>query len=298
VATVSGFIFSGILLTVFAVSEKINKRKSHQEQQMQEHFQLVHRDTVGSESVGVRPGNILITLRDYNALNHLRWTMQTVDTREQDVVCMFVRISGLSAGGSELAPEQHFTDYEQTLFTRSVAVAEKFGKHISLLVVPANDVWLAIVQTASALESAAVVAGLSSKMTDQDQAFRLGAAWEQIAEAKRQFVFQVVRPDMRVETFRIGPHTPTMTAQDVQLVHRLWLDITQQPGLEKLHHSDIVSEALERFAHECTGEQREEILREFHRLEDVRNSIPSPRPAESPGNTARPAEGVKAQDTS
>ena len=298
VATVSGFIFSGILLTVFAISEKINKRKSVHDQQMQEHFQLVQRDTVATDSVGVRPGNILVTLRDYNALNHLRWTMQSVDTREQDVVCMSARISGLMAGGSELAPEQHFTDYEQTLFTRSVSVAEKYGKHISLLVVPANDVWLAIVQTASALESAAVVAGLSSKMSTQDQAFRLGAAWEQIPEPKRQFVFHVVLPDMRVETFRIGPHTPTMTAQDVQLVHRLWLDITQQPGLEKLHHSDIISEALERFAHECGGEQRDEILSEFHRLEGTRYGPLPPRPADPRGDATLPAKDVKAQNKS
>ena len=50
--------------------------------------------------------------------------------------------------------------FAQTLFTRAVSVAEGYGKRVSLLVVPARDVWSAIVQTANALESAAVVSGL------------------------------------------------------------------------------------------------------------------------------------------
>src|SRR5205814_1592955 len=94
------------------------------------------------------------------------------------------------------------------IFTRAVSIAESFGKHISLLVVPARDVFSAIVQTALTLESAEVVAGLSTKMTAQEQALRMGQAWEAMPHPKREFVFQVVKPDLEVESFRIGPHTP------------------------------------------------------------------------------------------
>jgi hypothetical protein len=146
VATISGLIFAGVLFVVFTGSEQIKKRKlAHTDAKVQEHFQLLHEDTVERESIGVRPGNILITARDYNALNHLRWVMERVNTKEQDVVCMAGRITRLSPGGSDLATEQIFGDYEQTLFTRTVAIAEKYGKHISLLVVPAVDIWVAIV---------------------------------------------------------------------------------------------------------------------------------------------------------
>ena len=71
---------------------------------------------------------------------------------------------------------------------------------------------------------------------------------------------------MNVDTFRIGPHTPTMKTEDVHLVHRLWLNITREPGLDKLHHHDILTEALTRFAKECSGEEREEILRELRNV--------------------------------
>jgi hypothetical protein len=162
--------------------------------------------------------------------------------------------------------EQIFSDYEQTLFTRTVAIAEKFGKRVSLLVVPGRDVWSAIVQTANSLQSSAVVAGLSTRMTAQEQAFRLGQAWEAAPEPKRQFVLHIVRPDMNAETFRIGPHTPSMKPEDVQLVHNLWRNITHELGLDRLHHSDIVTEALSRFARDFHGAQRARILSDLRQI--------------------------------
>ncbi len=273
VATVSGIVFSALVFAMFTISERVNKRKhADAAAHMQEHFQLLHRDTVDNDAVGIRAGNILVTVRDYNTLNHLRWILERTDTKDQDVVCMAARISHLSAGGSDLAMEQIFSDYEQTLFTRAVAIAEKFGKHISLLVVPARDVWSAIVQTANALESSAVVAGLSTKMTAQEQAFRLGRAWEEAPEPKRQFVLHIVRPDMIAETFRIGPHTPSLKPEDVQLVHRLWLNITREHGLDRLHHSDIITEALKRFARDLGVKgEHDKILRQFRSLENHRH---------------------------
>ena len=136
---------------------------------------------------------------------------------------MSARVSRFGSAAYDLSPEQIFSDYEQTLFTRAVSVAESFGKKVSLLVVPAGDVWSAIVQTGNNLESSAVVIGESSKMTPEEQAFALGQAWEALPEPKRQFVLQVVHPDGHSETFRIGPHTPTMKDEDVLLLHRLWL---------------------------------------------------------------------------
>ena len=118
---------------------------------------------------------------------------------------MSARISQFGTAAYGLATEQIFSDYEQTLFTRAVSVAESFGKKVSLLVVPARDAWSAIVQTAHNLESSAVVAGVSSKMTPAEQAFALGSAWEAIPEPKRQFVLQIVQPD---GSRRHLPHRP------------------------------------------------------------------------------------------
>ena len=256
VATKVGFIFSVVLFVVFTASERANKRKFAQAgAQMKEHFQLMHQETIHREAIQVRPGNVLVTVRDYNTLGHLRWALENTDTYEQDIVVMEARLTGYGTGESELAMEQIFSEYEQTLFTKTVSVAESYGKEISLLVVPARDVFSAIVQTANSLETAAVVAGLSSKLTSEEQAFRVGQAWEAAPEPKRQFVLHIVRPGAKVDTYRIGPHTPTMKSEDVQLVHRLWLDMKNHPSSAEIHHSDIVTLALKRLARDYVLDQ-------------------------------------------
>jgi amino acid transporter len=266
VATVAGVSFAVVFFLIFTISEKANQRKSAlAQQQMKDHFQLLQRDTVERDALSIRPGNVLVPVRDYNTLAHLRWALERINTNDQDVVVMSARVSRFGAAAYDLALEQIFSDYEQTLFTRAVSVAESFGKKVSLLVVPAGDVWSAIVQTAHNLDSSAVVAGLSSKMTPTEQAFALGRAWESIPEPKQQFVLQIVRADGMVETFRIGPHTPTMKNEDVILLHRLWLNLTREPGLENIHHHDILTEALTRFAHDYGARDREDIIKDLRR---------------------------------
>jgi amino acid transporter len=276
VATVAGLVFSVGFFFIFVISEKVNKRKfAHVEQQMKEHFQLVQQETVGMEAVQVRPGSLLVTVRDFNTLNHLRWALEVTDTHEQDIVAMEARLTGYGSAEYDLAMEQIFSDYEQTLFTKAVSIAEGYGKTISLLVVPARDVFSAIVQTANSIESSAVVSGLSSKMTGEEQAFRLGQAWEAMPEPKRQFVFQVVRPDQTVESYRIGPHTPTMKTEDVHLVHKIWLDLKKFPGTEEIHHSDIITLALTRLS-------RDYNLDKDDVLKNLKKSSRGPNPKSSP----------------
>jgi amino acid transporter len=277
VATKAGIAFSIAFFAVFTASERVNRRKfAHAEKQMKEHFQLVQQDTIGREEVQVRPGNVLVTVRDHNTLNHLRWALQVTDTHDQDIVVMEARLTGYGSAEYDLAMEQIFSDYEQTLFTKAVSIAESYGKTISLLVVPARDVFSAIAQTANSLESAAVVSGLSTKMTGEEQAFRLGQAWEAMPEPKRQFVFQVVHQhDQTLETYRIGPHTPTMKSEDVHLVHKIWLDIKRHPGTEEIHHSDIVTLALTRLARDYNLD-KDELLKTLKRA--ARGPMPKPSP--------------------
>ena len=47
------------------------------------------------------------------------------------------------------------------------------------------------------------------------------------------------------------------------MLHRLWLKITQEPGLANVHHHDILTEALTRFARDYGAEDREGIVQEL-----------------------------------
>jgi len=304
VATKSGILFAAVFYTLFTISEERNKRKhAVTEKQMKEHFQLEHQDTIGREALEIRPGGILVTMRDANNPIALKWALSRTNTDDQDIVVLTARMVG--AGGPEYidASDQLFSEHEQMLFTKAVSIAESFGKHISLLVVPAGDIFAALVQTANSLEVTAVVSGLSTKMTAQEQAFHIGQAWESLPEPKRQFTFYVVMPNGEAQGFHIGPHAPTLQADDVQLVHRLWLNFRRDPEMQGLHHSDIVTYALTRLAIEYARD-KQETLRDIRRYrrdgsksgtiesssapklgkEGLDYSIPAPKPSSGPSD--------------
>jgi amino acid transporter len=304
VATESGIVFAATFYAIFTFSESRNKRKhAATAKQMKEHFQLEHQDTIGREALEIRPGGILVTIRDAANPFALKWALSRTNTDDQDIVVLTARVMG--AGGPEYidASEQLFSEHEQMLFTKAVSVAESFGKHISLLVVPAGDIFAALVQTANSLEVTALVSGLSTKMTAQEQAFKVGQAWENLPEPKRQFTFYVVMPNGDAQGFHIGPHAPTLQADDVQLVHRLWLNFRRDPEMQGLHHSDIVTYALTRLAIEYARD-KQETLREMRRYtgdgskktnlgagvypklskEGLDYSIPAPKPSSGPSD--------------
>ncbi len=251
IATISGIIFAATFYVIFTLSEKDNiRRHAATARQMKEHFQLENDDTISRESLQIRPGSIVVTMRDPRSSSALRWALSHSAKERQDVVVLTARLMG--AGGPEYidASQLAFTEHEQMVFTKAVSIAESFGRHISLLVVPAGDPFAALVQTANSLDAATVVAGLSTRMTAEDQAFHSGQAWEALPEPKRQFTFLVVMPDGTAKSFHIGPHAPTLEPQDVALVHQLWLKFRRHPSMQELHHSDIVTYALDRLSAE------------------------------------------------
>jgi hypothetical protein len=272
VATVSGIIFAAAFFIIFTLSERNNKgRHVLAASQMKEHFQLEHQDNIGRETLEIRPGSVIITMRDAATPFALKWALTHTNTEEQDLVVLAARMMG--AGGPEYvdASEQLFSEHEQMLFTKAVSVAESFGKHISLLVVPAGDIFAALVQTANSLDAAAVVSGLSSKLTAQEQAYHVGQAWEALPEPKRQFTFYVIKPDGEALSFHIGPHAPTIQPEEVQLVHRLWLNLRKAPEMEHLHHSDIITYALNRMAGEFSQDKQGTLRGLRQCMNDVHN---------------------------
>jgi amino acid transporter len=266
IATVSGIVFSITFFIIFSISERINlRRHALTARQMKDHFQLEHQDTVSAASVQIRPGGIMVTMRDAANPVALKWILSRTNTDDRDVVVISVRMMGV--GGPEYlsAEQQSFSEHEQMLFTKAVSIAESFGKKVSLLVVPAGDVFAALAQGANSLEVDTVVSGTSSSMTPEDQAFHMGQAWEALPEPKRQFNYCVVPPDGEAKVFYIGPHAPSLSPDDVQLVHRLWLNMRRDPSVQDLHHSDIITYALTRLAGQYAREKAD-ILRDLRNV--------------------------------
>ncbi|MBV8708540.1 MAG: amino acid permease [Acidobacteriaceae bacterium] len=269
-ATIYGIAFTVAFFILFTISERINIRKhrSKAEHHLEE-FNLQQQPRVDASAVHARPGCILVAVRSADRLQHLRRTLQKADLRRNDIVVMTVR---LITPDSEYAlkGEQVFGEDEKALFTDVVNLAEKEGKPVELLVVPAIDPIDSIVQTANQLKVSRLVTGVSPKMSSEELARRIGLAWERLPEPRHPFSLEIITPDRPSSYVNLGPHPPRLWPEDVGKLHDLWLNLSSDDALgSKLHHRDVVGLALRRLEDDISGEEREEVLRQLS--EELRN---------------------------
>ncbi|HYL13230.1 MAG TPA: APC family permease [Terriglobales bacterium] len=267
-ATIAGVSFSAVFFALFTYSEYRVAKERHGKPEQLDQFRVYGNQELGSGALGARPGNILVAVRDPRNLYYLRHVLAHTDTTRQDVVVMTARLYHREhsfSGSRVYDAAEIFDHYEQELFTSVVAVAEKEGKPVSLLVVPATDVFEGIVMTAQRLDSSRMVCGLSNKLTADEQGKRTGDAWERLPEPRPHLALEVYSPDGSIREYLLGPHTPRLRPQDLELLHNLWLQITSDPNYAGAHHYHIVALALEELQKELSTEQRAELLDKLSR---------------------------------
>jgi hypothetical protein len=274
VATISGVAFTLIFFTLFSVSERINERKRGNTTNVElDQFRLQMQELVTNETVEVRPGCTLCLVRDYNTLDHVRNALELTHTGKCDLVMMTVQLmTGPDTGYENLREENLFTGYEQLLFSRVVALAEKAGKHVDLLVVPSSNIFEAIAHTAAQLEASMIIAGRSSVISPEEQAKRLGEAWEAMEpKPKHQVCFCVAGPNRKTQSFYLGAHLPQLAEEDIRIIHKLWLDITAEPFGAHADHKEVVTIALSRLEAALKGKDRPRVLEQVNSLILQRN---------------------------
>ena len=267
-ATIGGVTFSIVFFALFTYSERRVARERAGRPQSLDQFRVYGNEEPANETLGVRPGNIVVAVRDPKNLYYLREVLRRTDTTKQDVIVMTARLYHRehSFGGSTMfEASQVFDHYEQELFTAAVAAAEKEGKPISLLVVPATNVFDSIVVTAQRLESSRIVCGLSNKLTPDEQAKLTGDAWEALPEPKPRLVMEVRLPNGVAREYYLGPHLPRLRDRDLDLLHHLWLEVTSDPKFAGAHHYHVVAIALEELERDLQGPRRHEVLEQLSR---------------------------------
>jgi len=262
-ATMSGIAFTLLLYGIFVFSEHATARRRREAGgQHTDQFQLMREADVGLDQLHARPGGVLVPVRDYNTLTHLDRVVRDTDTAQRDVVVLTIRLlTGPDAGVKDIEREELFTDYEQVLFTRVVAIAERHGRTVKLLVVPATNIYDAVAQTAVRLRADDIEVGSSAKMAAGEQARLLGEAWDRTPHDRELAPRLIVLgPEQSVQQFSLGAHAPHLSPEDIERIHQLWLDAVKTVGPD-IHHRDIVAAALGSLEDEMTKTRAQAVDR-------------------------------------
>jgi amino acid transporter len=285
VATISGLTFTIVFFVAFEISEHLNHRKRQAHSQELEKFRLDTPEELTDSTAHIRPGNVLVAVRNPNQLDHLKRLIEKTDTDKIDIVVATVKYTGQPGFGEhELSADEVFSTDIAKLFSLIVSLAEKAGKHVELMVVPGRDPNLTLVETAERLRSSTVVMNRSMKITAVEQAKMFGDAWEALPAPRPQLSLRIYDPSTGESLyFNLGPHPPRLWPDDIDLLHRLWLELGQRGMGSKLHHRDVVRVALRRLDAGIHSAEADEIV------ESLRQELTQEAPvsAEPPSGDGR-----------
>ncbi|MBI4236980.1 MAG: amino acid permease [Deltaproteobacteria bacterium] len=199
-ATKFGILFTGLFFLTFQLTERYNRRKTKLAGDHLEQVNLSFEPTATAETCGLtHEYRILVGVRDPNNLTHLRRTLERIDPKQTDLVVMAVRKTPAPGKEAEALP----TD-EQLLITNVVAAAEKYGVHVTPLIVPASDPVYAIAKAAYDLGAAEIVVGRSGKTRPEIQLEKLALAWGYVSAARpRHLLLRVIWPQQELR-FELG----------------------------------------------------------------------------------------------
>jgi hypothetical protein len=107
------------------------------------------------------------------------------------------------------------------------------------------------------------VMGLSARMTPSQQAKAFGDAWERLPRPRPQLSLEIVDEKAEQQVFfNLGPHPPRLWPEDLDLLHTLWLNLSDKGPGYKLHHRDVVRVALRRLEAELKSPNAKEVLKQ------------------------------------
>lgn len=208
------------------------------------------------ESIEATRGCVLVAVHNPHSLAHLEGALRGAGDRA--VIAMTARL--LDGDADEVGRDARPGPAEREVLSNALAVAERHQRSVRLLIVPAHDVFDAVITAALRLQAAEVHVGESSTLSAETQARLLGDAWERAAKTGHPGVRLIIyHRSGRTDWFHMGAHAPSLTSRDFDLIHQLWLDAVRSVG-PHVHHHDIVRTALTQMAEQLNGPQRDRGL--------------------------------------
>ena len=193
------------------------------------------------------------------------------------------------------AEEQIFSEHEQMLFTKAVSVAESFGKTYLAAGGSGRRYFCRAGAERNSLEAAAVVSGLSTKLTRRSRPTtwaRRGRRCRSRSASSRSMSSNL---DGEAKVFHIGPHAPALSPTMCNWSIGCGSTCGAIRQLQDLHHSDIITYALTRLAGQYAREKQEVLrdLRNCRAANSVENALPAPSSGIRP-NTHRTIQNLYA----
>jgi hypothetical protein len=104
-------------------------------------------------------------------------------------------------------------------------------------------------------------------MDSEELARKIGQLWEKLPEPRHSFSLEVISPGRPPVFVNLGPHPPRLWPEDIDLVHDLWLKLSENFGA-KVHHRDVVGVALRRMVRDMESRGSSEVLEDVaHELQ-------------------------------
>ncbi len=160
-ATVGGVSFTIILYFVFGISERANKKLALNRDPGLEKFNINPQSSLTSVYNNFTlPSRRLVALSAPGKLLPLQKCLNEIDPEKEEVVVMKAKI----LSGSENLLVSEFIDLpEDELFTEIIKLAEKEGKPVKPIVVPTNNAFFSIINTAYELDAKEIFIGISER---------------------------------------------------------------------------------------------------------------------------------------
>jgi amino acid transporter len=188
IATVSGLIFTITFFIIFVISEFINKKKimkkadmteeefeKERKKRVLEHFNIEDEPELSPITIeSEKSDRILIAVKDPNNLNHLEKVLNEADTEVTDVIVMIGRVF---TDKQNMMVDDELENDEKELFSAVVDTAERIGKPVLTVVIPTNNAFYSIINTAHSLKVRELVLGLSAKYKPDVQLQQLAILW-------------------------------------------------------------------------------------------------------------------------
>jgi hypothetical protein len=109
-------------------------------------------------------------------------------------------------------------------------------------------------------------------------------AWERMPEPRPRVTLEIFTPSGQEQIFYLGPHAPRLTPKEIDLLHKLWLKLSEKLSGEEIHHHDIVHFALDEVEREMNQGQSDAVVERLrdhlHDIETRRSNpqLPSGKP--------------------